>query len=108
MTSPTDRNLDELRDAYFRVPAGQPTHEQVAAAAGPLLQVVERILRESGRICDICGADHHHADWRDVAHDDIAAILRSLDLGDHARPISTHAVVHEEILPAIRNLRGPR
>lgn len=44
--------------------------------------------------CPECGGH------QDLPHDDIAAILLALDLGDHARPISTHAVVHREILPA--------
>lgn len=97
-------HIDDLRAAYFGIPTGEPTAEQLADAAGPLISVVGRILRDLGRVCDVCGGDHHGADWRDIAHDDIAAILRELDLGDHARPISTHAVVHDEILPTIARL----
>lgn len=100
------RHIDDLRAAYFGIPVGHVTHEQVADGAAPLIEVVGRILRDLGRVCDVCGADHHAADWRDIAHDDIAAILRALDLWDHARPISTHSVVHDEILPTIRRLRG--
>ena len=102
---PTERALDELRNAYFAVPAGQPSTERIASAMPRLLQAAEQLLRLHGRICDVCGADHHDQDQRDVIHDDIAAILRELDLGDHARPISTHAVVHDEILPSIRLLQ---
>ena len=36
--------------------------------------------------------------------DDVRAIAVALGLGGHARPYSAHAVVHREILPAIRNL----
>jgi hypothetical protein len=38
--------------------------------------------------------------------DDIAAILRSLGISDHARPTSPHNVVLDEILPAIAALRS--
>ena len=41
----------------------------------------------------------------DQVRDDIAATLRELGLGDHARPGSMHDVVLMEILPAIRDLR---
>jgi hypothetical protein len=36
-----------------------------------------------------------------VIQDDIAAILRALGLGDHARPTSPHLVVLDEIIPTI-------
>ena len=39
--------------------------------------------------------------------DDIAAMLRALGIGDHARFISPHAVVVDEIIPAITALRAP-
>jgi hypothetical protein len=103
--TPPDRALDELRSAYFAVPAGSPTDEQITGAMPRLLAAVEQVLRINDRICDICGADHHAEDPREVIHDDIAAVLRELELGDHARPVSTHAVVHDEILPTIRRLR---
>jgi len=38
--------------------------------------------------------------------DDIALLLRELGLGDHARPVSPHAVMVDEIAPAIRALRA--
>lgn len=47
------------------------------------------------------------APWKtptEVQQDDVRAILAALHLGDHARPYSPHAVIHREILPAIRNL----
>lgn len=44
-------------------------------------------------------------DNADVIQDDIAAILRALGYGDHARPMSCHRVVHEEIIPGINVLR---
>jgi hypothetical protein len=40
----------------------------------------------------------------DQVHDDLAAILRALGLGTHARPISSHDVVVQEVLPAIKHL----
>ena len=40
-----------------------------------------------------------------TAQDDIALMLRELGLGDHARPVSPHRVVVEEIVPAIVGLR---
>lgn len=46
------------------------------------------------------------ADQTWVAIEDVGAILRALGLGDHARPHSAHAVVHEEIIPEIDRLRA--
>lgn len=40
-----------------------------------------------------------------VAQDDLAAILRLLGLGDHARPQSPHQVVQDEVLPTLRAWR---
>lgn len=37
--------------------------------------------------------------------DDLAAILRELGLGDHARSLSPHQVVRTEVLPLIRAWR---
>jgi hypothetical protein len=48
--------------------------------------------------------DHARADGQ-TAQRDLAAILRALDLGDHARMISSHYVVVEEVLPAIEHMR---
>jgi hypothetical protein len=42
---------------------------------------------------------------QDVMQDDLAAILRELGLGDHARPLSAHQVVQTEVLPMIRAWR---
>lgn len=41
----------------------------------------------------------------DAIQNDVAELLRTLGLSDHARPVSPHAVVQDEILPAIRRLR---
>jgi hypothetical protein len=38
--------------------------------------------------------------------DDLAAILRALGVGDHARPYSPHEVVHRDVLPAIELLNA--
>jgi len=58
------------------------------------------------------------ADWRDeseytnqrtaadVYQDDVLALLEALDLGTHARPKSPHAVVQDEVLPAIKQMRN--
>lgn len=48
------------------------------------------------------------ADDSSVAQDDLAAILRELGLGDHARPISPHEAVQTLVLPAIRLLQETR
>ena len=42
----------------------------------------------------------------EVYQDDIHDLLEALDLGTHARPESPHEVLQEEVLPAIRELRG--
>ena len=54
------------------------------------------------------GVDYDSMSWkeREVALEDLRAILRALGLGGHARPISAHQVVHEEILPKIHRLCG--
>lgn len=38
--------------------------------------------------------------------DDVQALLEALGISIHARPISPHQVVIQEVLPAIRNLRA--
>jgi ABC-type antimicrobial peptide transport system ATPase subunit len=40
-----------------------------------------------------------------VMQDDLAAVLRALGLGDHARPVSPHEVMRREVLPAIERLQ---
>lgn len=102
--APLDRKIDELRAAYMAIPVGYVTPEDVAAAMPNLAQAVEAVLRESGRLCDACGKDHSRENASDVEHDDFALILDALGLGSHARPKSRHAIVHTEILPAIREL----
>lgn len=59
--------------------------------------------------CPECG--HYHGTWEacetiGAMMDDIAAILRAVELGDHARPVSAHRVVRDEIIPAIERLRA--
>ena len=41
----------------------------------------------------------------DIFHDDIEALAKALDIGTHARPISPHRMIYQEIIPAIRSLR---
>jgi hypothetical protein len=41
-----------------------------------------------------------------LMHDDMVELLNLLKLGDHARPISPHEVMQQEILPRIRELAG--
>ncbi len=41
-----------------------------------------------------------------VLQDDVRALLLALGLSDHARPVSPHRVIVDEVLPAIRALRG--
>jgi hypothetical protein len=104
VSSPLDTRLDDLRAAYFDVPAGQPSAEQLTEAMPRLLTAVAEVLQESGRVCPVC--TEYHRSESDVEHEDFAAILNGLGLGDHARPISRHAIVHREILPALRRLRA--
>jgi len=42
----------------------------------------------------------------EVMQDDILDILRALNLGDYARPVSPHQVVQDEIIPTIRRLNA--
>lgn len=41
-----------------------------------------------------------------IMQDDIAEMLRALGIGDHARSMSPHRVVQDEVLPGIRRLVG--
>ena len=43
-------------------------------------------------------------DQQDAVHRDLVAILGALEISDHARPYSSHDVVHREVLPAIQRL----
>ena len=103
MSNPYDRALDELRAAYFAVPVGHVTEGDLFDAMPRVMDAARTVLEVTGRICPVCS--EYHVTDTDAAHSDIAAILRALDLGDHARPVSTHVVVREEVLPAIRRLR---
>jgi hypothetical protein len=105
VSSPLERSLSDLRDAYMSVPAGQPSQEQVDAALPRLLEATHRVLVEANLWCEVCGKAHHTNS--EVAQDDLAEVLQVLGLGDHARPISPHAVVQTEVLPAIRRLVQP-
>lgn len=49
--------------------------------------------------CPECGGHE------DAPHDDLREILLALGISDCARPYSSHAVVHREVLPAIKRLR---
>lgn len=40
----------------------------------------------------------------ELMQNDVAELLRALGLGDHARPISCHDVIQEEILPSLREI----
>lgn len=40
----------------------------------------------------------------EAMQDDMAELLRILKLGDHARPQTPHAVMRDEIIPAVRRL----
>jgi len=47
------------------------------------------------------------APWQtavEIQHLDLLDLLTALGLGTHARPYSMHAVIHRDILPAIRAL----
>jgi len=62
-------------------------------------------------LCGRCDAVHGSWEACDATRafqGDIAAILMSLGLGDHARPMSPHRVVRDEIIPAIEALLARR
>lgn len=40
----------------------------------------------------------------DTVHTDLVAIMSALGIGDHARPYSSHEVIHREVIPAIWRL----
>lgn len=63
---------------------------------------------EPGRVssCPECGEEH--ASDLSVQHNDLVAIMAALGISDYARPYSSHAVVHREVLPAIKQLRHDR
>ena len=41
----------------------------------------------------------------DVQQSDLRSLLLALGLSSHARPYSPHAVIHRDVLPAIRSLQ---
>jgi hypothetical protein len=47
-----------------------------------------------------------HSDAMSLMQDDMHELLRLLGLGDHARPISPHEVMQQEILPRVRIVVG--
>ena len=50
--------------------------------------------------------EERHARLNDALQEDVAALLRALGVGDHARSVSPREVLHNEILPAIEALSG--
>lgn len=72
------------------------SYEQALSTAGAL------IAAELDRISD--DPDPQRSDT-DVYQDDVHDLLEALDLGTHARPVSPHMVVQEEVLPEVRRLR---
>ena len=51
------------------------------------------------------------ARWRreqSVMQDDLAALLRALDISDHARPTSPHHVMVDEVIPAVARVTAER
>lgn len=39
-----------------------------------------------------------------ILQDDLAELLRALEISDHARPYSPHEVMQREVLPAVRSM----
>lgn len=94
---------DELRHprpAAVSAPAGEATVDRAKAAQCPACGAA-CFVDVGGALCDYRTALFHAC----AIQEDVAAILRALGLSDHARPVSAHAVVHDEILPAIAALR---
>lgn len=67
-----------------------------------------RTCRGPAQFIDRDGATEvRHVDLSPAAfQDDVRDLLLALGLSDHARPVSAHNVVQDEIIPAIRRLRG--
>lgn len=85
---------------------------QECQSCGHVQQNEDMVAHPPGfALCDRCeafwnthvSAAVHEANT--TALEDVAAILRTLALGDHARPLSAHHVVQTEILPAITALK---
>jgi hypothetical protein len=54
-------------------------------------------------ICDCGVSEETNSDG--LMQHDLGLILTALGLGDHARPDTPHVVVHDVILPALRELK---
>ena len=78
---------------------------------------MDEVARNIEQIGAMCACDVHEAHpssecvpygmaEAEIVYGDVRAILRALDLGEHARPYSAHAVIHREVLPAISALRA--
>jgi hypothetical protein len=77
-------------------------HQEQAAAEADLRIVRVELgeLRSRHAVVEVELAEEQSA-----AQADLARILRELGLRDHARPLSCHEVVEQEVLPAIREAR---
>lgn len=93
--------VDRARAVVRRLAAvSAPAPDRQKAAQCPACGVA-CFVDVGGALCDYRTMRFHAC----AVQDDIAAILRALGLSDHARPVSAHAVVRDEILPAIAALR---
>jgi hypothetical protein len=82
-------------------PSGEP--EQIVVGCCPTCGgMAQAIAHADGEV-------GHRALRQDVSHaamqDDVAATLRALGISDHARPVSPHQVMQDEVLPALAALR---
>jgi hypothetical protein len=89
----------------------------IAGAMNATVDMTPTDIRELLSAYEQVHGRRHHADWRDgadggdgrtdadVYQDDVRALLDALDLGTHARPVSPHMVVQDEVLPAVRKLK---
>lgn len=51
------------------------------------------------------GRMEDYARQMDTVYTDLVAIMDELGIGNHARPYSSHEVIHREVIPTIRRLR---
>jgi len=81
------------------------TEEQVVA-----ILARQRVIMRQESECferDHDGALDRYAVQMNLVHADLVAIMTALGIGDHARPYSSHEVIHREVIPAIWKL-NPR
>lgn len=88
----------------------RPTREELDGAAAELLECMAEAAARCEKAATLLRFHpallfRSLADATDEMQGDVRDLLLALGLGDHARPISPHRIVQDEILPAINALR---